>query len=170
MALAIGDASVTRSGKQCACATSMSPPSAATTSMPCAPWRRRSLAAAEAATYPAYVAAAKATMAWVAWKDGHFDDVVPLATEALELWATIAVTYPFQWTCLWPLIAVRLAAGQLAEAVDASRQLLVPPQQRLPDELELVVEAAGAAWDRGEHQLAADKLADAEMAGALGYA
>ncbi len=131
----------------------------------------RSIAAAEAANYPAYVAAAKATMAWVAWKDGNFGDVAPLATEALGLWATIAVTFPFQWTCLWPLIAVRLADGEPAEAVDASRRLLVPPQQRLPDELELLVEAAGAAWDRGEHQLAAGKLADAlEMAGRLGYA
>jgi eukaryotic-like serine/threonine-protein kinase len=130
----------------------------------------QSIAAAEAANYPTYVAAANATMAWVAWKDQNFDDVVALATEALELWATIAVTFEFQWTCLWPLVAARLVAGQLAEAVDASRQLLIPPQQRLPDELESVVEAAGGAWERGEHQLAADNLVDAlGLAARLGY-
>ena len=129
------------------------------------------IAAAEVANYPAYVAAAKATIAWAAWKDQNFEDVLPLATEALELWATLAVTFEFKWTCLWPLLAVRLAAGQLAEAVDASRELLLPPQQRLPDELELVVEAAGAAWDRGEHDLAAGKLVDAlELARHLRYA
>ena len=54
----------------------------------------------------------------------------------------------------WPLIAVRLAEGRTAEAIDASLQLLVPPQQRLPDELEAAVEAAGEAWDQGDHQLA----------------
>jgi class 3 adenylate cyclase/tetratricopeptide (TPR) repeat protein len=129
------------------------------------------IAAAEVARYPAYVAAGKATLAWVAWKDQRFEDVVPLATEALDLWATIAVTYPFKWPCLWPLISVHLASGQLAEAVDASRQLLIPPQQRLPDELESVVEGAGSAWDRGDHQLATDNLTAAlELAGSLCYA
>ena len=49
----------------------------------------RALAAATDAKYPMYVAAARAAMAWVAWKDDRFDDVVDLATEALELWATI---------------------------------------------------------------------------------
>jgi eukaryotic-like serine/threonine-protein kinase len=128
------------------------------------------IAAAEVARYPAYVAAGKATLAWVAWKDQRFEDVVALATEALELWATIAVSYPFKWPCLWPLISVHLASGQVAQAVDASRKLLIPPQQRLPDELESVVEAAGAAWDRGEHQLAAGNLTAAlELAGSLGY-
>jgi len=56
------------------------------------------------------------------------------------------VSYSSYWICLWPLIAVRLKAGLLAEAVFASRKLLVPPQQRLPDELESLVESAGAAW------------------------
>jgi DNA-binding SARP family transcriptional activator/tetratricopeptide (TPR) repeat protein len=131
----------------------------------------RVIAAAEVARYPAYVAAGKATLAWVAWNDQRFENVVPLATEALDLWATIAVTYPFKWLCLWPLISVHLASGQLDDAVDASRQLLTPPQQRLPDELESVVEGAGAAWDRGDHQLATDNLTAAlELAGYLCYA
>ncbi len=91
------------------------------------------LTAAEGAGYPEYVAAAKAVMAWVAWRDERPEDVLVLANEALELWETVVVTHPFKWPCLWPLIAVRLAAGEVAEAVDASRQLLLPQQQRLPD-------------------------------------
>jgi hypothetical protein len=99
------------------------------------------------------------------------EDVVDLATEALELWGTLAVTYHFKALCLWPLTAVRLATGQVAEAVEANRQLLTPPQVRFPDELESLAESAHAAWDEGEHERAADKLAEAlELAGRLGYA
>jgi ferric-dicitrate binding protein FerR (iron transport regulator) len=66
---------------------------------------------------------------------------------------------------------VRLASGQLAEAVDAGRQLLVTPQQRLPEELESMVQAAIAAWGSGESQLARETLGDAvELARRLRYA
>ena len=58
-----------------------------------------------------------------------------------------------------------------ADAIDASGQLLLPPQQRLPDELEALVESVGAAWDGGEHERAADKLGQAvELARRLRYA
>jgi hypothetical protein len=129
------------------------------------------LAAAQATGQPIHVTLAKATMAWVAWRDGRPADVVAIANEALELWEATAASYPFKLLCLWPLIAVHLSAGQVAEAVDASRQLLMPPQIRFPDELESLVEWVGAAWDSGEHEQAAYKLAEAlELAERLGYA
>ena len=84
------------------------------------------LVAAEAAHYPEYVAAAKATLAWVAWRDGRSEDVLALAAEALELWRTNVVSYSWYWLCLWPLIAVHLEGGRTAEAVAASGQLLSP--------------------------------------------
>lgn len=119
------------------------------------------MAAGDAASYPEYVAAAKATQAWVAWQSGPPADVVTLAAEALELWETNVVSYSWYWLCLWPLIAVRLARGQLAEALEAGRQLLVPPQQRLPDELESMVQSAIAAWDNTERDLAGQRLGEA---------
>ncbi len=129
------------------------------------------MAAGAAADYPEYVAAATATLAWVAWQDERFEDVVALGEEALELWGTTIVSYSWYWLCLWPIIAVRLRARQIADAVDASRQLLAPPQQRLPDELESLLEAAGAAWEQDEPQVAGDKLAEAlQLAVTLGYA
>jgi tetratricopeptide (TPR) repeat protein len=129
------------------------------------------LAWANAAERPIDVMLAKATMAWVAWRDGRRADVLAIANEALELWDAAAVSYPCKLLCLWPLIAVRLSAGQIAEAVDASRQLLMPPQIRFPDELESLLEWAVAKWDGGERDLAAHKLADAlKMAEHLGYA
>jgi tetratricopeptide (TPR) repeat protein len=126
--------------------------------------------AGRVAGYPEYVAAATATMAWVAWKDQRPDAVVALADEALSIWATTVVAYSWYWLCLWPAIATHLQAGRLAEAVAATRQLLVPPQQRLPDELEATVEAAGAAWERGESEVAARALAEAlQLAERLSY-
>jgi len=129
------------------------------------------MAAGRDAEYPEYVACAMATKAWLAWRDQRDEDVVPLATAALELWGTTVVRYSWYWLCLWPLIAVRLSAGEIDEAVAASRQLLLPPQQRLPDELESTLLSVGTAWDGGDRQGAADKLAAAlHLASDIGYA
>jgi class 3 adenylate cyclase len=129
------------------------------------------LVAAQAASYPMFVAATKATMAWLAWREERTEDVVAIANEALELWQGIAVPYAFTCLCLWPLLAVRLAAGQVAEAVDAGRKLLMPPQIRFPDELESLVQSALDRWDTGEHERAASELAEAlQLAERLGYA
>jgi hypothetical protein len=129
------------------------------------------LVAAQAAAYPMFVAVAKASMAWVAWRDERPEDVVALANEALELWQGTVVPYAFTCLCLWPLLAVRLAAGQVDKAVDAGRQLLMPPQIRFPDELESLVQSSLDRWDNGEHERAASDLAEAlELAKRLRYA
>jgi class 3 adenylate cyclase/tetratricopeptide (TPR) repeat protein len=119
------------------------------------------MAAGQDAGYPEYVACAMATNAWLEWHDQRYEDVVPLASAALDLWGTTVVRYSWYWVCLFPLIAARLAAGEIDEAIAASRQLLVPPQQRLPDELESMLVQVSAAWDSGDRQGAADKLAAA---------
>ena len=59
------------------------------------------------------------------------------------------------------MIAMRLRSRQIAEAIDASRQILMPPQQLLPEDLESLLEAAGAAWDQKECQVAGEKLVEA---------
>ena len=61
--------------------------------------------------------------------------------------------------------------GPLDKAIDAAHQLLTPPQQRLPDDLESLLQEVGAAWNRNEHGVATDKLAAAlQLAVTLGYA
>ncbi len=68
------------------------------------------------------------------------------------------------------MIGVHLRSGHIAEAVAASRQILVPPQQRLPDDLASLLEAAASAWDANEARIAGDKLAEAlQLAVTLGY-
>ena len=120
----------------------------------------QAIEAMNAAGKPQYAAAVKASLAWVAWKTGRLDEVEGLAREALACWPA-GSRYPFRWVCLWPLIAVRLGAGQLAKAVEAARQLLPAPQQRLPDELEDEVKAAIGAWETGDPVRAAETLAAA---------
>jgi hypothetical protein len=121
----------------------------------------RALEAAEATSSPEYVAMAKASLAWLAWREGRSTEVGPRSEEALALWAKTTGWQPVHWICLWPLIAVRLGTGNVNEAVEASRRLLAPSQQRLPDELEPVVMAAQAAWDNGDRELTQAKLAQA---------
>jgi hypothetical protein len=120
----------------------------------------QAIEAADAATKPHYAATAKASLAWMAWKTGRLAEVEVLAHEALASWPPTS-WQPYHWVCLWPLIAVRLVAGRVAEAVDAARQLLPAPQQRLPDELEVEVQATIDAWEHGEQERAREILDEA---------
>jgi len=126
---------------------------------------------ARALAFPEYIGMARAMLSWVAWKEGQFADAEVMAEEALEQWGTCVVNYSWHWVGLWPLIAVRLANKQILEAIEAGRQLLVPPQQRLPDELASVMQGAITAWEKEEPQRAEEKLARAvEVAERLRYA
>jgi class 3 adenylate cyclase len=119
----------------------------------------QSMAAAEAMASPEHVAGVNACLAWLAWQDRRAEDVITLSDQIAELGAdTIGSGSHHRWVYLWPLVAVHLSAGQVAEAVAAGRQLLHPSQQLLPDDLESMVEAASGAWEQGRPGVARDKL------------
>ena len=67
----------------------------------------------------------------------------------------------WKWAYLFPLMAVRLGEGKVAEAVEAGLQMLEPSQQHLPDELDSLLESAGAAWASEQPEVAAAKLRQA---------
>jgi hypothetical protein len=107
-----------------------------------------------------WVANAKACLVWLAWLD---HDVGRVAEEAEELIMTAvgsdAVWEPiWKWVYLWPLVALNLADAKVDEAAAAGLQMLEPSQQRLPDELESLLESAGAAWASDQPEVAAAKL------------
>ena len=118
-----------------------------------------------------YTAGAKACLAWLAWQDGRPDDVITLSDEVAELMATTVGSGFYQGLIyLWPLTAVRLDAGQLAEAVAAARQLLRAARPRLTGDLESALAEAGQAWDQGDAARAREQLAAAvALARDLGY-
>jgi hypothetical protein len=101
---------------------------------------------------------ARAVLAWVAWKEQRDGQVEELAVEVLETKHIDEPPFPFAWICLWPLIAVRLAEGRTPDALTAARELLRPPQMRLPPQLEESLVGALAAWEADDHALASERL------------
>jgi adenylate cyclase len=109
-----------------------------------------------------YIALTVAVRAWLAWQDGHPDEVIRLAGRVAEFDLNALVTGGrYRWIYLFPLIAARLRSGDTTAAVAAARQIIDPAQQLLPDDLMAALDAACAAWDRGEAGPAADGLAGA---------
>jgi adenylate cyclase len=109
-----------------------------------------------------YVALASAAQTWLAWQDGQPDEVIALAGRIREFdRGTLVTGARYRWVYLFPLIAARLQSGDVAAAITAAREIVDPAQQLLPDELMAALDAASAAWDRGEAGLAAEGLADA---------
>ena len=120
----------------------------------------RAVAAAENADTP--LSAVMPCRAWLAWQDGQPDEVIRLADQIASYQpSTINIIGAYRWVHLFPLIAVRLSAGSVNEAVTAARQLLDPAQQALPGDLTAALEAAGEAWDHGEPGLAGQHLESA---------
>ena len=115
------------------------------------------------------VGKAKACLAWLAWQDGRREDVVLLANEAGELLPD-GPNRAHKWLYIWPLLAVRLREGDLAQAASAASELLEPSQKRLPDDLRSIIESACLSWDRGEADAARISLTKAlEVASELRF-
>ena len=129
----------------------------------------RVLAEAEGMAAPDYLAGAKACLAWLAWQDRHPDDVIKLAEEITTLTTgTLDAGLYYGPVHLWPLAAVHLEAGHLAEAVAATRRLR--DHMQFPAGLEAALTAASQAWDQDQPDLARDHLTAAlDLARDLGY-
>jgi len=130
----------------------------------------RVLAEVDVMASPDYLAGAKACQAWLAWQDRHPDDVIKLSEEIAALMTCppdVGIYYgPVH---LWPLVAVHVEIGNLAEAVAASRQL-PDYAQRLPADVEAALMAASRAWDQNQPELTRASLTTAlDQARELGY-
>jgi class 3 adenylate cyclase/tetratricopeptide (TPR) repeat protein len=107
------------------------------------------------------IAVVMACQAWLAWQDGHPDEVIRLAGRIAEFdLTTIGSGARYKWVHEFPVMAARLSSDAIAEAIASARQVLGPEQLRLPDDLTASLETACAAWDAGDpdaakHQLAA---------------
>ena len=129
----------------------------------------RVLAEVETIASPDYLAGVKACLAWLAWQDRHPDDVIKLAEEIATLTTgTLDAGLYYGPVHLWPLAAVHLEAGHLAEAVTATRRLRDHTQ--LPADLEAALTAASEACNQDQPDLARDHLTAAlDLARDLGY-
>jgi len=114
----------------------------------------RCLAVARSAGLREYIAAALANQAWVRLRRGCFDEASALAREALELWASLTLVFPFQSLALIPLLETSLATGHLQQAVACAEALLSQKQRVL----------RGAATDALSRALRANLAADLSTA------
>jgi hypothetical protein len=113
---------------------------------------RALVAAREAgAKFDDRIAANMSVAAWLAWQDGRSDEVLRLAAEIESLNLTnVGPGAMHRWIYLFPLLALRLAAGATAEAVAAARRIIDPSQQLLPDDLTAALADACESWDQGD--------------------
>jgi tetratricopeptide (TPR) repeat protein len=116
-----------------------------------------------------YTAAAKASLAWIAWREGDLAEAREQGRASLELVKSVAAAQ-FKWTALWPLVGVALAEQNLPEAVEYARMLLGPKQMRQPDEITAALEAAIAANEQNQIEEAGAQLNHAlNLAQEMGY-
>jgi DNA-binding SARP family transcriptional activator len=97
----------------------------------CQSYATEALVLCEREGEPTYTASAKANLGWVAWRQGNIHQAKDLSLNAFEKWSEY---YPFRWLALWTLIDINLQEGQLAQAVDYTRQIIATRQQALPEE------------------------------------
>jgi serine/threonine protein kinase/tetratricopeptide (TPR) repeat protein len=109
-----------------------------------------------------YIGAALANEGWLLWQRRAGAQIVEeKCRAALDLWGRLSLVYPFQWVALFPLVAVEVAEGRIAEAVEHTQAMLRPTQQRLPDPVAKSLEDGGAAFARGDAEAARRYLGDA---------
>jgi DNA-binding SARP family transcriptional activator/tetratricopeptide (TPR) repeat protein len=131
---------------------------------------REALSLAEKSSRPIYVGMGLANLAWACWRKGNGVGARELGEQALQVWASQPIPYPFQWAARLPLAADALERRDLLMAVDHTRALLDHVQLALPHELEQLLEECTTEWDRQHPQQAACLLEQAvEIAQKLGY-
>ncbi|HXW82400.1 MAG TPA: AAA family ATPase, partial [Acidimicrobiales bacterium] len=99
-----------------------------------------------------------ALLCWVTWKESAYGEAEQLGLRALQQWEPFVVRYPFCWISLLPLIAVRFAEERYAEAIDAARRLVEPPQMQFPAQLESALVRAISAWENVQRHAVAEHL------------
>jgi DNA-binding SARP family transcriptional activator len=94
------------------------------------------LAAAEATHMAEYVVQARANRAWVAWREGDWEEAERLARCAWDGWDGYMMQRVIAWEPVWPLLAANLRAGRNEEARSLVDVLLDPTRQPMPAELD----------------------------------
>ena len=112
-------------------------------------YAQRSLDLAVPCDIDLYIGPAKSHLAWVAWRCGNREEAEALAENGLS-----GHWHPLQWGAHWPLLAIALEQQQIEIGIEHARQMLAPSQQRLPDGQTEALEAAIAAWESDDRELA----------------
>jgi hypothetical protein len=79
-----------------------------------------------------YTAAAQGNRAWALLREGHPADARDAALEALQLWQGLPISYAFQWQAWFPLLKMAVNDEDFDLARDCVDAMLDLAQQRLP--------------------------------------
>lgn len=127
----------------------------------------RTLNAAGAKEYLPYVIAINA---WLAMQASKLDEASSLAQEALVAWENILGANPFKWLACWVLLYLAFQQKDFTEALEQAKAILLPSQQKLPDDLTAALEVAVKAGETGQPDMAQQPLAEAlRLATEKGY-
>ncbi len=130
----------------------------------------RSLEAAAIGQMIEYTSMAKANQAWAARREGNLDEARLLAEDSWETMQKTPQAQMLTWVAVWPLVAIRLAYQQVAEAVEYARLLIHPKTQPQPEAIAARLQAAIQAWEQGQPEQASTELTQAAaLAEPLGY-
>jgi len=117
-----------------------------------------------------YIAMAKASLAWIAWRQEDHQQAEKLASEALGLWHGMDDPYGFDWMALCPLIAIALYRQNSNAAIGFAQGLLAENQHPLPEKLLNPIRKACDEWQIGAQENATADLAFAmKVARELSY-
>jgi DNA-binding SARP family transcriptional activator len=109
--------------------------------------KRMAQEALDAATemrMPEYIGMARANLAWVAWREQDLEGTEAQGNAALAAYAdSVFGVFPWEWTARFPLLALALARGRVAEARDHARAMVAETQQPLGDPLEMALSRRG---------------------------
>lgn len=110
-----------------------------------------------------YTGTALANRAWVSWFEGHYAQTRAFARQALQLWGAMALKFPFQWTAIFPLLAVSHPREDSQEMLEILAKVLDYSQMILPLEVTQAVEGtlqAITAEDYAQALTEQEKLID----------
>ena len=117
-----------------------------------------------------YIGAAQGNLAWVAWRSGEDAAARVHSQAALDAWQRYNGVYMFEWIGRWPLMAMMLAEGDLAEAIAHARALLDEKQKRMPSVIESALDSALESGQAGDDTASRSFLETAvELASAHHY-
>jgi hypothetical protein len=93
---------------------------------------------------PEYVGMARANLAWVAWSEHDLAETEAHGNAALEAYAdSVFGVFPWEWTARFPLLALALARGQVAEAREHAQAMVADTQQPLGGPLQTALSGRG---------------------------
>ncbi len=122
-------------------------------------WAERTLALSKALKNPFYQASSLGSMGWVAWREGDERCAQAHLQESMAIAAKIPT--PIQFMAVGPLLALATKHRDWSAAVGYAQALLHPTQQKLPDDIQDVLDQAVSAWNESAAERAGALLVDA---------